>query len=905
MTGSFTRFEASDLTTWRRGSVAFTLVSMAGADFIRADLHVHTFADSDADPAPDLDSYVDAALAAGLGVLGITDHNTVGFAAAAIKAASGKPLLVLPGIEVSTHDGHLLALFAPDALAELEAFAHPSNLSLSDISATEKRSPRSMLDLVQEIHRRGGLAIPAHVDAADGIHDKLKPAELIELLKSPALAGFEFAANAALCEWFTNNDPDPNRLAAWKARQKVDELRERGLARLMSSDAHSAEKVGQDRSLRTLTRLRLDDPNFEAVRNAILLNPKARCKAEAVLPASYPRIVSAEFSGGFLDGVKLEFSPNLNCLIGGRGSGKSTALLAIRSALGATISPEENADEPGRMPDETLVRFIDGAGSARTAVRRRGDEPLEPESASPIWLRLADLGQDESGRLARGYEESPEILLEFLDGFVVRHKYEEADSDLLVQLEDNAAEVTRTSGYAEQITKLETEHARLEASLKAAQTGKVETIAEWAGLLAAQAPLLTRLETELGIAAQGGDVPAPIDLDALATEFGVDLSRKPAKAFVEGTEGLRERLRELAEQRSVIRAKTIVELSEAVNPSREILEKWKADQADLETRLKAKQSELEAQGLKVQAGAVREIATRLNTVKSSLSELRKKRDEHQAALKARQILLSALYANRESLFQARRATLKRIADAANTYADRIVIRVFFEKRGINQTWVKWLTNTLGFRSPRVLRLAEKIGPAEFAGSLLNDRAALLDLRDDNGEPFFTEEMIISVRTWPHIFALQTMRPEDRPRIEVQEHGRSDPRPFDHLSAGEQRSILLSLILCAERYEHLVLDQPEDHLDSHYVASAVVRHLESAKERRQVLIATHSANLTVLGDAELVIPLRVEAGRGRPHDEGAVDRPATRDRVCALLEGGVEAYRKRGERYGFRFSASPE
>jgi hypothetical protein len=42
--------------------------------------------------------------------------------------------------------------------------------------------------------------------------------------------------------------------------------------------------------------------------------------------------------------------------------------------------------------------------------------------------------------------------------------------------------------------------------------------------------------------------------------------------------------------------------------------------------------------------------------------------------------------------------------------------------------------------------------------------------------------------------------------------------------------------------------------------AFVRQLEAAKEHRQVIIATHSANLTVLGDAELVIPMYAEAGR---------------------------------------------
>jgi predicted ATPase len=201
-------------------------------------------------------------------------------------------------------------------------------------------------------------------------------------------------------------------------------------------------------------------------------------------------------------------------------------------------------------------------------------------------------------------------------------------------------------------------------------------------------------------------------------------------------------------------------------------------------------------------------------------------------------------------------------------------------------------------------LAAKVSPREFADSLLNNQISLLDLRDDNGVPFFSADVLAKARTWENLMTLEAMRLNDRPRIDVQEAGNPTRKPFDHLSAGQQRSVLLSLLLCAERNEPLILDQPEDHLDAEYIASGVVRHLEAAKERRQVIIATHSPNLTVLGDAELVLPMHVENGRGAASSIGSVDRPETRDRVCALLEGGVEAYRKRGERYGFRFSSMP-
>lgn len=878
---------------------------MAGAEFVRADLHVHTYADGDGEPEPDFREYVDAALGADVRVLAVTDHNTCRFVEAMMDAAKGAELLVLPGVEISTHDGHLLAVFGPDGLDELRALCNPESLKLTKLSDTERRSTRSMLDLVQEIDKRGGLAIPAHVDSAGGIHEKLGPGELAELLASPALAGLEFHHKDALQTWFTDGDDDTHRVAAWKARERVDELRDRGLARLQSSDAHSPEKVGLDRSSRVLTRLRLDDLNFDAVRLAVQLNPKARCKAEAVLPASYPRILSAQFEGGFLDGVEMEFSPNLNCVIGGRGSGKSTALLAVRAALGARLGPDEDPDEEERMPDMTRVRYIDTTGSERVACRERGGEPVDAESGGPIKVRLADLGQGESGRLARGYREHPEDLLRFLDGFVVRHGFDETEATVLAQLEENGVELRRTAVQVDQIKNLEKDEERLDGSLKAAEKSKVEQIAQWATLLAAQAPMLERLDADLAdlikIAAQGD----PIDIDALASEFGVDLTKRGEK-FVEGSDGLREALGKLDQEAKRVGERASEDLAKAAQPARDALRRWQDDQDELQTRMRERQTELEAEGLKVQAGAVQDLANRLRVVKKSLGELRTKQGQHLAGRKERKELLKQLWENRESHYQARRAGLRKIAEDANRHADNLTIRVHFNQGGLTDPWVAWLGSKCSFRAPRVHRLAAKVAPHELADGLLSgDTAGLLAITDDDGTPFFTEEMLSSARNWDEIFTLQTMRLEDRPRIEVQEQGRPNPKGFDQLSAGQQRSVLLSLLLCAERSEPLILDQPEDHLDALYIASAIVRHLEAAKERRQVIIATHSPNLTVLGDAELVIPMEVSEGHGRPSEVGAVDRPKTRELVCALLEGGAEAYRKRGERYGFRFSKVPE
>lgn len=876
---------------------------MKGAAFVRVDLHVHTYADSDASPQPDLSAYVSAAVKGEIDILAITDHNSTRFVEEAVAAAAGTGLTVLPGIELSTRAGHLLGLFDPDRLQELEAFATTENLKLKKLSDTERRSERSLIELIEEIGERGGLAIPAHIDAAKGMVGQLDQDEMTGVLTSPHLAGLEFTTREALEQWFTDADPDANRLAAWKARQRNRELAARGLARLMSSDAHSAEKVGRDRASRTLTRLRLDDPNFAAVRIAIQLNPKARCKAEVTLPVSYPQILSAAFEGGFLDGVRLEFSPNLNCLIGGRGSGKSTALLAIRAALGASTPSGEDPDDEERMPQKTTVVFVDNAGSERVAIRERGGTPVTPEGA-PVHLRLADLGQDESGRLARGYRDEPLALLSFLDGFIVKHELIEREEVVLAELAENGTEVVRTAGTAKKIGDLEVQQKQQEDTLRAAEQGKIEEIARYALLLSTQGPLLKRLDILVEAASKGEVKRVQIDLDSLADEYKADLSEGPAKEFVDGEDGLRALLSRFQTESERIATDAAAGIGKAASDLQERLADWQRRQSELEQRLEAKREELKEKGLEIQAGAILNISKRLNQIKTQLVAERKRSKEHAEALTARAALLQQLNGLRDRLYQLRKKKLGDIAAAANANTDGLRIHVIFDRAGVDVEWRTWLSRQFSLREPRVARAAEMISPARFAELLQSDPQALAASKEPSGEEPFELEKVEAVRNWDTIFELQTMRLEDRPRIEVQRGTSPKPHPFDHLSAGQQRSVLLSLMLCAERSEPLVLDQPEDHLDGQYIASTVVGHLEAAKERRQVLIATHSPNLVVLGDAELVIPMRLEDDHGRPYEPGGVDRPATREQVCALLEGGREAYRRRGERYGFGFSFEP-
>ena len=96
----------------------------------------------------------------------------------------------------------------------------------------------------------------------------------------------------------------------------------------------------------------------------------------------------------------------------------------------------------------------------------------------------------------------------------------------------------------------------------------------------------------------------------------------------------------------------------------------------------------------------------------------------------------------------------------------------------------------------------------------------------------------------------------------------------------------------------IIDQPEDDLDNAFIFKSVVTTLRQIKERRQVILVTHNANIAVLGDSELILPMRRTGDKGEAFDRGAIDRPQTSQAVQNILEGGELAFRRRKEIYGY-------
>lgn len=130
--------------------------------------------------------------------------------------------------------------------------------------------------------------------------------------------------------------------------------------------------------------------------------------------------------------------------------------------------------------------------------------------------------------------------------------------------------------------------------------------------------------------------------------------------------------------------------------------------------------------------------------------------------------------------------------------------------------------------------------------------------------------------------------------------KNDYIKFADASAGQQATALLTVLL-NQNGAPLIIDQPEDDIDSK-LSPDIVRQIWEAKSRRQLIFASHNANFVVNGDAELVVCCDyLKAGdqtRGTIKNVGAIDKASIKEEITLVTEGGKDAFKLRKEKYGF-------
>ena len=174
----------------------------------KADLHIHTTYSFDGTAS--LREVLSSAEQAGLDVIAITDHNEIRGGLEAQGLAAAYPLQVIPGVEISTREGHLVALFVERAI--------PAGLSL--------------VETLLRVADQGGIGIAAHPDhpVSNSLSLRSIQAALEHPLAGQVLSGIE------VC----NMNPTHSLFNKRSARAAAS----LPLALIASSDAHLADMVG-------------------------------------------------------------------------------------------------------------------------------------------------------------------------------------------------------------------------------------------------------------------------------------------------------------------------------------------------------------------------------------------------------------------------------------------------------------------------------------------------------------------------------------------------------------------------------------------------------------------------------------------------------------------------------------
>ena len=137
----------------------------------------------------------------------------------------------------------------------------------------------------------------------------------------------------------------------------------------------------------------------------------------------------------------------------------------------------------------------------------------------------------------------------------------------------------------------------------------------------------------------------------------------------------------------------------------------------------------------------------------------------------------------------------------------------------------------------------------------------------------------------------------RPEITLSYRDGGNAISFEKASEGQRAAALLFMLL-EQPGGPLIIDQPEGDLDNRIIAE-ITDKLHESKQNRQLIFASHNANIVVNGSAELVGHLDLKDNGDREFAcTGAIDRPEVRNVITSTMEGGEKAFKDRQDKYGY-------
>ncbi|MDN5762432.1 MAG: AAA family ATPase [Microlunatus sp.] len=928
-----------------------------GAHFHRADFQVHTPRDgrwkgkrpvSINDRASYARSFVAACRSFGLNAVAITDHHDLVFAPFIRRAAAeeldeqGQPyssaqrLTVFPGVELTLALARqaLLILDADFPDDRLPSVLHALAISPHDPSAASLPSVKpldhvtSLADLHKKLDEHDWMkgryiVLP---NASDSGHKTImRKGMQAEYKDMPCIGGY---LDGSIDKIGTGNQRIfAGEDSAWGNKP---------LAIFQTSDARSEDFASLGSPS---TWVKWAEPTAEALRQACLGHQSRISQAVPQLPTVFISRVTVSNSK-FLGPVDVVFNSQYNAIIGGRGTGKSTILDYVRWGL---------CDQAAQAGDEEL---------ANPTVRRERliENTLKPVGGQvEVFFTINDIRhvvrRDAATgeiQLKVGEEEFAKVREEHVRSLLPVHAYSQKQLSSVALRMD---ELTRFVTAPVQRSLDSIDQRIMESSGKLRENyAKVQRARDLDSSVARQQL------TERSLAEQAANLRGA--LTDLSDEDRATLSVKPQ--FDSLRESLASQERELED--ALAQANAVVERLGAVHDDVGVPAHVPVDITDAVATLAAARQQLIQNlrndisaalntavyarnvGAPEHAGAMA-ISEAIGSFDRRYEEVKRRSSAHQAKLdelagvegrrtraaellathkRDRQMLREPLNAHAElrsgliALYIERSDLLSEETTRLTDLSGELIKASISRGQGLTlvEERFRGFIQGSGVRGGKIDQLFSglraEIDPLLTWEVVLSELESLLQLEADAvhtsqttpnltrlGFPLADQQRARSRMTADGWLDLALTPIRDEPLFEYQTK-ESEFIAFSAASAGQQATALLRVLL-AQTGVPLIIDQPEEDLDSQVVQDVVTR-IWFAKQKRQLIFASHNANLVVNGDSELVIAFdyrkQGDQSGGRVKVEGAIDVPDVRDEITRVMEGGEKAFRLRKAKYGF-------
>lgn len=862
-----------------------------GSRWLRADFHLHTRADKEFSYSGEedyyLSNYVNALKSAGISIGVITNHNKFDFDEfkSLRKTARKKEIFLLPGVELSVNDGangiHTLVVFSDDWLANDQDYINQF-LNLAFAGKTpdqyERENGRSSLALIDTIkkledYHKDFFLIFAHVEDRSGLWHELNGGRLQEMGRD------EFFRRRTLAFQKVRTHDVPDRKCRIKVQGWLDDVYP---AEVEGSDPKSIDQIGRGRAC----YLKIGCFGFEAVKYA-LLDHEHRL-ADKPQKYTHSHIQSVSFDGGVLHGKTINLSPELNTLIGIRGSGKSSILEAIRYALDIPFG-EKALDKEYKS---RLVDHVLGSGGKVTiqAVDRRGQQyeirrinrempdvyingVLQPGISirETIIHKPIYFGQKDLSATGEGFEKDlvEKLVGEKLAG--IRSRIDAQRQKVAKQVEG----LKRLAAIEDKKKDYEDKKRDAEFRLKFYKEYGVEE----------------KLQKQVDFDSDSRKCSQVIslvrdylsELESFITQYEDDLrnqriyTSKQNKEFFEEFFAIYDQL--LAsfanlKEESAKGRKVLNELEKKAGLFERLRESLKEEFAEIERKLAEQLRQSGARAIRPDEFRMLrrtvEQATQMLEALSKQDELRNSlKDELLAELAA----LNDLWREEYKLI---------LTELEKVNSSRSSLEIKAEFKGDKSAFVAFMKDT--FRGSRLREAAFSALAESFSdfGAIYKDFDKAREQVGASAQTFeqYFMDNLAALLTWqvPNRFVIKYRGKE-----------------LKHHSLGQRASALILFVLSQQENDVFIIDQPEDDLDNQTIYEDVIKLIRTLKPKTQFMFATHNANFPVLGDAEQIISCSYSDDSIQVKS-GSIDCPKLQQEIVDIMEGGEEAFQQRKRRY---------